>query len=450
MLALWRRFGLWFGILAIAMMVATPGETKAQWPPFSFDLDSAYQDGKIVYNIRFSKKVDGPLADVVFKIPLPEGTRFVEAGAPPTTGVDFDGAEITFLSPVLHRTLQDAYFVVEVVDADRAEFTTHAWIAWKGDLPGDYLTGDYSIDINRAPLAWQKPRSRLRLEAGAIVNGEVATYLLYPKNVGGRRLWDLNILVPLPAGTTFLSAEAPPPFEAGFDGQQAVFSVLELERNVDVEPLQVKVSTAGVTEPFLTTRAQATWINAGRNVESLEGTETGEIIVQPNTNQIVASDVISDTPIANYDLTGVSFQEDATTLGVTFFTAGDKGPVGGPLEQFLYIDSDCDQSSGRQRGNRGAEYWIRYRHQNGRGYIYDWDSGGDTWTNRRTLVANPVTGRLATVWIPKDYIEVDGQLCWLALSINRTAAYHPNPPVDWIGREPRLTQFSLSANHAIQ
>jgi hypothetical protein len=442
--------GWWFGILAVAILGLTAGEAQAQWPPFSFDLDSTYQDGRIVYDVRFSKKLDGPMADVVFKIPLPAGTRFVEAGAPPTTGVDFDGAEITFFSPVLHRSLQDTYFVLEVIDPDRAEFTTHAWIAWKGDLPGDYLTGDYSIDITRSPLAWEKPRSRLRLEAGAAVNGEKITYLLYPKNVGGRQMWDLNIVVPLPAGTTFLAAEAPPPFEAGFDGQQAVFSALELERNVSVEPLQVKVSTTGVTEPFLTTRAQATWTNAGRNVESLQGTETGQISVQPGTHQFVVTDVISDTPFANYDLTGLSFQGDETTLGATFFTAGDKGPVGEPLEQFLYIDSDCDSASGRQRGNRGAEHWIRYRHQNGKGYIYDWDSGAGTWTNRRTLVTEPTTGRLATVWVPRDYVKTNGQICWLALSINRTEAYHPYPPVDWLGREPRLTQLPLLTNGIVQ
>ena len=31
-------------------------------------------------------------------------------------------------------------FTVEVADPARTVFTTHAWIAWKGEQPGDYLT----------------------------------------------------------------------------------------------------------------------------------------------------------------------------------------------------------------------------------------------------------------------------------------------------------------------
>ena len=443
MLRLTGKLSLLLGMLFVAILMI-PRQAQAQWPPFSFDLDSAHQDGKIVYKVRFSKKVDGPMADVVFKIPLPPGTKFVEAGAPSTTGVDFDGTEITFFTPVLHQTLQDVYFVVEVIDPDRTEFTTHAWISWKGDLPGDYLTGETTIDITRSPLNWQKRPSRLRLEAGAVVEGEVITYLLYPKNVGGRRLWDLNIAVPLPAGTTFLSVEAPPPFEAGFDGQQAVFSILELERKADVGPLQVRVSTTGLLEPLVTTRAWATWTNVGRSVEAREATQTGDIIVQPHTNQFVVTDVISDTPFTNYDLTGIAFSEDEAALRSTFFTAGEMGPVGEPLEHYLYIDSDCSLETGKVRGNRGAEYWIRYRHQNGRGYIYSWDPVATTWGDRRTLAADPTAGQVATVSIPKEYLELNGQFCWLGVSRNRTGAYHPSPPVDWIGREPRLTRFTLS------
>ncbi len=437
-----QKVSLVIGLALLMALFFGPSQAKAQWPPFDLDLNPSYADGKITYDIEFTKEVSWPMADVVFKIPLPAGTRFLEAKAPETTGTDFDGVEVTFFTPVLQRSLKDLSFTVEVADPASTEFATRAWIAWKGEQPGDYLTSDSTIDISRMPLEWERPRSRLRLEAGATVEGDVITYLIYPVNVGGRRMWDVSITLPLPAGTTFLSAEAPAPFESGFDGQQVIFSALELERRARVEPLRVQLSTAGVTAPLLATQAWASFTNVGRNVESQEFTKTGDIFVRPGVAQNVVADEVGDTPFAHYDLTSIAFEEEADLLRTIFYTAGNLEPVGQPLEYFLYIDSDCNADTGKSRGNRGAEYWLRYRHQNSRGYFYDWDEATASWTNRRSLGEFPSAGNVVNGYLPFSYLDNIRQFCWVTAAWNRTEAYHPNPPIEWVGREPRLTEFS--------
>jgi hypothetical protein len=413
------KVGLLVSLMLLALLMSVPTQAYAQWPPFSFDLNSSYADGRITYDIEFSKQVDWPMADVVFKIPLPEGTRFIEASAPPTTGVDFDGVEVTFFTPVVQWKLKDLSFVVEVMDPSKTEFTTHSWIAWKGEQAGDYLTSDFAIDTARTPLICEKPSSRLRLEAGATAADDVITYLIYPKNIGGRRMWDLSISLPLPAGTTFLSAEAPPPFETGFDGQQVVFSILEMPKRTNIEPLRVQVSTAGVTEPFVVTHASAGWTNVGRNVEEQEYTRTGDIFVQPHALELVVADAVGDTPFAGYDITSIAFQNEGDLLRTNFYSSGEFEPVGQPVEIFLYIDSDCNADTGKSRGNRGAEYWLRYRHQSGRGYIYSWDEINNTWTNRRTIGEFPSIGNMIYGWIPSNYLDHTTEFCWVTAVWNR-------------------------------
>jgi hypothetical protein len=432
------------GVFALITFLSIPNYAQAQWPPFSYRMISTYNEGKITYKISFSRKVKWPMADVLIKIPVPEGTRYLESGGPDGTLASFDGVEVTFFTPTVNRPLRDIYFVVEVTDPAKTEFATHSWIAWKGDVPGDYLTGDSVIDITRTPLIWSKPLSRLRLEASASVDGNLITYYLFPVNIGGRRMWDLNITLPLPAGTTFVSAEAPPPFTAGFDGQQAVFTITEFERGLRVEPLKVQVSAAGVVTPSLTTLATAGWTNVGSNVIPQEYTETGEIIVQPNSRQYVVADRVGDAPFSNYDLKTLAFQQDGEQVKTTFYTAETMGEIGQPIEHYLYFDTDCNAETGKSRGNRGAEYWLRYRHQNGRGYIYTWDPVESTWTNRQTLSATG-TGNSASVWLPAATLPAESPVCWLALARNRTEQYHPTPPIDWVGVEPRLTTGVLAS-----
>ncbi|GAB4459024.1 MAG: hypothetical protein Kow0031_39240 [Anaerolineae bacterium] len=425
-------------------LVLLPGQAQAQWPPFALRFASVFDQGKIIYKVSLAKKFDGPMADLVIKVPLPPGTRFLEAGGPDGTSATFDGQEVTFFTPTVHKPLRDAYMIVEVIDPAQIEYTTHAWLSWQGEVPGDYLTRDYSIDITRTPLDWQKPASRLRLEAGATAQGDTVTYNLYPTNAGGRRMWDLTIALPLPPGATFISATAPPHFEAGFDGQQAIFKILELERGVKEGPLQLTVSTAAVTETLISTQATAWWTNVGRNVEPQGATTTGDIWVQPGASQQVAADAAGDAPFANYDLTSVLLAQDDAGLKATFFTSEEMGPVGEPLEHYLYLDTDCNSDTGKSRGNRGAEYWVRYRHQNGRGYLYTWNPELQDWENRQRIEAFTAAGPTATVWIPRSVVGDTTNFCWLALSRNLTDLYHPSPPVDWAGSDSRLTTYQTT------
>lgn len=194
-------------VLVLVVLMPAPTRVYAQWPPFGFHLAPLYENGKITYHIKFNSRVDWTMPRVTFKISLPEGTRFLEASAQPSTRVDFDGAEVTFFTSIFLRPIKTASFVVEVTDPTMTVFTTHAWIAWQGDHPGDYLTEDVSIDIAKQPLNWAAPSaSPLQLEASAAVANDVITYAVYPRNVGGRRMWDLKINVAIPEGTTFLSA----------------------------------------------------------------------------------------------------------------------------------------------------------------------------------------------------------------------------------------------------
>lgn len=427
----------------------------AQWPPFWFALLPSYQDGRITYNIRFTRRVDWSMADVTFKIPLPEGTRFVEAGAQPTTAVNFDGQEITFFTSVLHKSIKDAYFVVEVTDPAATVFTAHAWIAWQGDHPGDYLTGDTTIDITRQFLDWAAPPSpSLNLEAAASAAGDTITYLIYARNANWRRMWDLKINIPIPEGTTFLSAEAPPPFNTGFDGREVSFFASELERYKTVGPLSFTVSTANISTPFLVTHAWAVWKNAGWGVGWLvpaqEDARTGDIVVQVGVQQQAVADRIGDVPFDSYDLTTITLQEDEPGLKIVFFTNGPPGPEDEPLEYVLYIDADCLSGTGFSRHARGFEYLVSYRSQKNRANIVFWDSDKRRWRWDKAVKLPALTGKKAVaVWVPYNLIETGPEFCWAGEAKNQTGKYHPKPPTEFVVNRnvPDLTRYVLRGVH---
>jgi Tol biopolymer transport system component len=434
--------GLVIYIVLVLVLIAAPERVYARWPPFSFYLNPSYDSGKITYRIKLYRQVDWVMTHVTVKIPLPEGTRFLEASAQPTIHVDFDGSEVTFFTSDLYRSIRTASFVVEVTDPTMTVFTTHAWIAWQGDQPGDYLTRDESIDITKQPLNWEVPAtSSLQLEARATVADDVITYIIYPRNVGWQRMWDLKINVPLPEGTSFLSAEAPSPFVVGFDGQVVSFSALELKRGGEVDPLSFKVSTEGVTVPFVVTHAWAGWNNVVWSGVGVEETRTGDIIVQPHASQWVASDSIGDVPFFNYDLTGIALQEDGPALKITFYTAGDLGPVGEPLVYKLYIDSDCRTDTGPWRNYRGVDGVVRYDHDGDGAAIIFWDA--KTGWDRQVKLDSVVSGRIVSTWVPYDLLEDGRQFCWVGRADNVTQAFHSSPPSEWVpdGTDLRLTQY---------
>jgi len=419
-------------------------QASAQWPPFGFYLTPTYEDGRITYNIRLSSRVDWTMSDVTVKIPLPPGTRFLEANAPPTTSVDFDGEEITFFTSTIHRPVRDISFVVEVIDPTITVFPLSAWISWEGDQPGEYLI-DEKFDITRQPLDWPgAPRSALQLDVKAVVSDDnIITYSIYPENVDWRRMWDLKINVPIPEGTTFLEAKAPPPFVTDFDGREVSFFVIELERWTEVNPLEFKISTTNVASPFVVTHAWAGW----KNVKGLqEQTVTGDIVVQPHIpEQVVVSDVVGDVPMPNYDVTSISPQVDGADLKVAFYLAGDIGLIDDPVEYMFYIDQDCHSDSGTYRKGLGAEHILRYRHNKGKADLRSWDTEKKRW-GKAVDIKSLIGGQMVAMWVPLDLLDNSGQFCWIGQARNTTKIFIPNPPTEWAPNlsDLRLTQYELT------
>lgn len=484
----WPWIARLIGLAILLAFLPAPQQAYAQWPPFSFRLTPTYEDGQITYQVRLSNQVDWRITDITVKIPLPEGTRFLETGALPTTLADFDGAEVTFST--FHKSIRDTYFVVEVTDPEMTVFTTHAWIAWGGDHPGNYLTKDVSIDITEKPLGWEKPPSpRVQLEAEAQVVNDIITYNIYPTSVTGKRVWDLEVRASIPEGATFLSAEAPPSFIAGFDGREVTFSTLELPSKTEVGPLSFKVSTAGLTAPVVETQAWATWKIRGKDTRP-QDTSAGWITATPHTIQQVVADMSGDVPFANYDLTSIALQEEGPNLKITFYTAGDLGPVSQPLQYLFYIDRDCRADTGDPHRGRGVEYRLRYKRDKGKAELSLWEEtevalldeeaiedaeaeaaeaeaevaeakaegeevevvvevkkvGG--WRDIADIqVSSPADGQTVTMWVPYLLLEAEAgagrQFCWLAEAKNKTKGFRSNPPTERVpsSADPRLTQY---------
>ncbi len=432
-------------------VISTPQQAYAGWPPFRVRLLPSYENGKILYNVRFSSEVDWAITDLTLKFPLPQGTRFLEAKAEPTIQVSFDGAEITFFTAVADRPIRDAYFVVEVTDPAQTTFSTYAWIAWKGNEPGEYVTETEVVDITLRPLNWMPPaRSRVQLEAGGTVADDIITYIIYPVSVTRQRIWDLKVDVPIPQGTTFLSAEAPPSFVTSFDGQQVSFFSVELEARTYVGPLQVKVSSQGVRSPYVSTYAWASWKNVGRkvgrSVPLQEEIKSGDIIIQPHTTQQVIADKVGDVPFSNYDLASLALGHDGTNLEMIFYTAGEVGPAGEPLEYTLYIDRDCRADTGFEKRGLGAEFRVRYRHNTGKTYFHARDEANEGWNAIKSAdVRSTLRGNQVIIWVPDNALGQGQRFCWSADARNKTGGFASSLPVDAVpdNKGSEISQFEL-------
>lgn len=415
----------WFLLLAAILgpiLMPASGHAQTRWPPFRFSLTPTYSNSRITYKIFFTSLVEGTMSDVAIKIPLPEGTRYVEGNAQATTSVRFDGQEVTFFTSVIHQPIRVAYFTVEVTDPKLAVITARAWIAWKGDLRGDYLTDEVSLDITKPMLDWVKPASsRLQLETRAEVANDVITYFIYPKNFGGLRMWDIKIVLPIPEGTTFLSVEALPPFVSSFDGREVSFSLLELARLTEVEPLKVKVSTAGVTAPLVVTHTWATWKNVGRTVGKgiavEEQTRTGNIIVQPHSSQQVVVDIVADVPFASYDVTSVALAKDETLLKATFYTVGAFDQSSEPLTFNFFINTDCADK---------PEYQAVYNHQDGRAYFQAANADQSKWNPSQPIEVELSNPGALTMLLPSHLFLESGhsqEFCWLGRVRDKSTAF---------------------------
>lgn len=457
---MFKRSPIIIALLICLLMLAIPSQSSyAQWPPFRFNLTPSYQDGKITYTLDFLDQTGGSMRDVVINIPIPEGTSYLEGTAQASTSVTFDGKEVSFVTYMLSQNrIRTASFTVEITDPSRTEFTTHAWISWKGEVSGDFLTDEVSVDTTKEqkPLSWNRPpNSNLFLEMGAKVTDDIVTYTIQAENTRGGsslRMWDVKINVPIPADTTFLSADATAPFVATFDGREVSFSAIELAVNEEVAPLSFKVSTKDATEPFLVTHAWASWKNSGRgvirNLVSQDEVQTGDVIVQLNSAQQTESDPVGDVPFASYDLTSVALQRKDNTLEASLFTAGPLCPADAPLQFQLFIDTDCNSGTGRSTAGLGVEYQVVYNVEEGKPKVRAWDAEKENWSRYQTVEGGfPAGSQTVNMLIPYNFSEGGDQLCWTARARYIDNSYELSLPVDNVfGSETLLTNPASSTS----
>ena len=428
--------------LSICLLFPTAGNVSAKWPPFDLQLSPRFSDGIITYTLRLVNSSGAEMRDVTIKVPLPAGTEFLEGKSVfPGVDVTFDGAEVTIRVGIVHNVLTDVSFSVRIVDPSVTVFTTHPWISWSGTPSGDYLGGDVVTDLEKTPLDWTAPYPFLDLAASAVVDGNTITYSIYPRNVGWLRMWDLAVNVPLPEGTKYVSAQAPGEFTAGFDGREVHFTAIELPQGLNMEPLRMTVSTDGITDGMIVTRAWASWKNEGWGVgtdySADEALATGWIVVQPGVPQLVVVDLIDDVPFEYYDLTSISFQPDGDSLKVNLFTVGDFADQSDPVEFVLYIDSDCQPDTGRAvAAGVGAEYAAGFVSSDRSSYLNEWDATTAEWVTRNDVfipAAVGESGNALSLWLPLALIRRDGRLCWSAEAISwNSGNYTPYPQPDEI------------------
>jgi len=429
-------------LLAGALSLLTPpGLAQGQqWPPFTFRLTPTYANGQITYDVLFVKQFDGNLTDIDIKIPLPEGTRFVSSNTQVNTAASFDGREVTFFTAVLDRNaIRVASFTVEPTDSAQTVFTTQPWLSWKGDQPGDFLADEVALDISQTPLAWSRPpRSRVQLEATAVSAGGVLTYTLQPDNVAGR-MWDVAVKLPLPAGSALLAAEPAHPFVVDFDGREVTFFAAELPAEAEVEPLQVIVSTGGITTPLAVSHGWATWKNVGRAVGNTiplqEDTRTGDIVAQPGASQWLVADSIGDVPFPNYDVTSLAISHNPQTLEISYFVVGDVSDA--PLVFVANFNTDCADR---------PEYQAIYNHTNGQAQFRAWNAAEEKWEPGQPITAANPGPHWVMLSLDKALFaepQHSQDFCVQGVVQNQDASFSTRLPGEVIpnANEPRFSRF---------
>lgn len=329
-------------------------------------------------------------------------------------------------------------------------------------------------------LKWTPPAEpSIILEAGATITNDVVTYNIYPVNTTNHAVWDLHVTIPLPTGATFLAAGAPSPFVSSFDGQTVSFVAGELTEQGDAPLLRFQMAVKEVNTAAITTTVAASWryvqTNLGASMFVEQTTKSGELTIKPHTAQQVAADATGDVPFKNYDLANVVLEQDQSSLKITLNTAGAIGPVGtGRNEYNVYIDTDCTENTGRQKGGSGSDYRVRYQHDKGLASLNIWDktvtitsttaltdtnAGNSTdpstdsskaggWRVSGSLSAiGPPTGHSITIWVPRALLPIGDRFCWSADTQNRSNDFSPKPPPDQLPETSNkllISQYSAS------
>ena len=300
-----------------------------------------------------------------------------------------------------------------------------------------------SIEPNLAPV---------QIDLSAIISGNLVVYTLYATNVTEQSVWDLNIRIPLPAGTMLLSAQSSSPFVTDYRDAVVSFYVAARRPNTGSGPQRVVAVVLEEGEFLVSTHAEASWeyldsIMRQSSMFQMEA-QTSAISMYPGRIQQVVADMVDETPLAHVDLAGITIQQEGSIFRVDFQVAGPLGAAGEPAEYIMYIDADCDVTTGRSRDGLGAEYRVRYRHERGQADLSAWTQAAGAsgqWLLTGSIAVNsPIGGHAVTLWIPSVLLDNSSQFCWMAESQQRAAAGAPKLPKDRLPNglvDPTFTQF---------
>lgn len=449
------------------IFLSAPHTARAQTGtfPFWFDLVPTLADGRITVRIDISSRANWRVTDVTITVPIPAGTRFDSAQVLPVNRVSVTDGVITIRLADVYNYAEGNSFTLAITGPDRTVFPLSATVRWNGEHPGSETITLQPFDITRTPLGWQPAAPRLQLQANAVTTADgTLTLSIFPKATDKSfRMWDVRISVPVPDGLTFVSADAPQPFSAGFDGQTVVFSAIELPRLVDFPPL---VATFTVKKSVATIAAKiwAQWTNGPRAPVhlgdfSVQYVDTGvseplppatEIIAleatitAPEIPQLTVFDHTGDVPFARYDLVAVSFRQYENGTKLVFRTA--ENPAA-PVEFSLYIDSDCDSNTGAAVHGLGAEYRINFSAHTTRATVVPWHAAAGDWDwDVGTEQSATVQGKGVTIAFPYNVVAAGQPFCWVASGKDTTTDYFPDPPLDWIPDEvsAKVSHYQLA------
>jgi len=454
-----RRRRLFRGLAIVlmgVMLLSMPRAARAQTDtfPFWFDLVPTLADGRITVRLDISSRADWRITDVTITVPIPAGTRFESAQVLPVNRVSVTAGAITIRLADVYNYAGGNSFTLAITDPRQTVFPLSATVRWNGERPDSETVTLQPFDITRTPLGWQPAAPRLQLQAKAVTTADGSlTLSIFPKATDKTfRMWDVRVSIPVPDGLTFVSADAPQPFSAGFDGQTVVFSAIELPRLVDFPPL---VATFTLKKPAETIAAKiwAQWTNGPRDPVhlgdfSVQYVDTGipeplppatEIfaldatVTAPEVPQLTLFDRAGDVPFAPYDLMAVFFRQYENGTKLVFRTA--ENPTA--LSEFsLYIDSDCNPNTGAAVHGLGAEYRINFPARATRATVVPWRAGAVDWDwDASAEQSAGVQGNEITIAFPYNAVAAGQPFCWVASGKDTTTDYFPDPPPDWVPDE---------------
>ncbi len=452
----------------VTIMAFSPSPVAAQSDdfPFWFDLIPSQSGKRITYRIDISSRADWRVDDVTISVPIPAGTRFVSADLLPINRVSVANGYITIWLADIYNYADGNSFTLEIINPAQTIFPMTPTVSWRGEYTGNEQINLQSFDTTRISLNWNLAEPRLQLTARATIVGDALTLAIYPKAIDTHyRMWDVGISVPVPAGLTFVSVTAPPPFSAGFDGQRVNFSAIELQRLVNLDPLVINF-TLNNPSPTIATKIWAQWTNgpfspihsgnfAVKYVDTIaespppstESFALDVIIEQPEIPQISIFDRAGDVPFTNYDLIGVSILQRGKGASIQFRTA--ESYIDEPVTFSLYIDKDCNSNTGAKVQGLGADYRINISTTANHATIVSWKGGDWNWD---TDTKQPIERRGNTLSIPFPYdaASVGQPFCWVASSKNTTAHYFPDPPIDWLpaNSSPNIGRYQVTPSLA--